>query len=85
MTNEADQLVAQIATGADHHAARQLGNELSGLLWQHQQASSDPDEQAALRAERAAVRAQSRELAPDSPRVADSLRAWGARIRDLRA
>lgn len=85
MTDDADQLAAQVAAGAGVHAARQLGNDLAGLLWRRQQEATDPDDEATWRAERAAVRARQRELVADSSAIADALREWGDRISELRA
>lgn len=84
MTDDADQAAAHVAAGAAVHAARQLGNDLAGLLWRRQQDATDPDDAADWRAERAAVRARQRELVPDSPAITDALREWGERIRELR-
>lgn len=85
MTDEADQLVNDLAAGGALHAARQLGNDLAGLLWHRQHEATDPDEIAEWREERAAVKARQRDLLAGAPDVDDALRDWGERIRELRA
>jgi hypothetical protein len=85
MTDDTDDLATQVADGGAIHAARQLANDLAGLLWRREQDAADPDETATWRTERGEVRARQRQLTAGSPEVDEALRAWGDRIRELRA
>jgi hypothetical protein len=80
---DANQLVDQVVATAAHGAARDVANQLIGLLWHHQQAA-DPEEAEALRAERRAVRARQRLLRPGGEDVNAALEEWGARVLALR-
>jgi hypothetical protein len=80
-----NRLVDQVEMTAAYEAARDVANQLIGLLWRHQQAASDPAEADALRAERLAVRTRQQALlCPGGEDVGAALREWGARVLALR-
>lgn len=81
-----DRLVDQVEMDAAYEAARDVANQLIGLLWRHQQAASDPADAEALRAERLAVRTRQQALLRPGggEDVGAALREWGARVLALR-
>lgn len=79
-----DELVDQVVTTATYEAASDVANQLTGLLWHRQQATTNPEEAEALQTERRAVRARQRELRPGTDDVSAALEEWGARVRALR-
>lgn len=81
---DGDPLVGQVVAGAEYEALRDVANQLAGLLWRQQQATTEAAEIEALETERRAVRARLRAIQPGTDEVNAALEEWGARVRALR-